>query len=109
MLQKIGFLPGFNKQVTATGAEAQWTGGENVRFRYGTPEKIGGWNQLGENKLTGAARQMHHIVTKESQKFSINNMLLALPLITTYLIGPIGLFLFWIIKIFYSKSINLYD
>jgi hypothetical protein len=71
MLQKIGFLPGFNKQVTATGAEAQWTGGENVRFRYGTPEKIGGWNQLGESKLTGVARQMHHIVTKESQKFSI--------------------------------------
>ena len=71
MLQKIGFLPGFNKQVTATGAEAQWTGGENVRFRYGTPEKIGGWNQLGESKLTGVARQMHHIVTKDSQKFSI--------------------------------------
>ena len=71
MLQKIGFLPGFNKQVTATGAEAQWTGGENVRFRYGTPEKIGGWNQLGQDKLTGAARQMHHIVTKESIKFSI--------------------------------------
>jgi len=71
MLQKIGFLPGFNKQVTATGAEAQWTGGENVRFRYGTPEKIGGWNQLGQDKLTGAARQMHHIVNKDSVKFSI--------------------------------------
>ena len=60
MLQKIGFLPGFNKQVTPTGAEAQWTGGENVRFRYGTPEKIGGWTQLGESKLTGAARSIHH-------------------------------------------------
>ena len=47
MLQKLGFLPGFNKQVTSTGAESQWTGGENVRFRYGTPEKIGGWAQLG--------------------------------------------------------------
>ena len=60
MLQKIGFLPGFNKQVTATGAEGQWTGGDNVRFRYGTPEKIGGWDQLGEDKLTGAARALHH-------------------------------------------------
>ena len=48
-------------------------------------------------------------MVKDSQKFSINNILLALPLITTYLIGPIGLFLFWIIKIFHSKSINLYD
>ena len=54
MLQKLGFLPGFNKQVTDTGAESQWVEGENVRFRYGTPEKIGGWNQLGESKLTGA-------------------------------------------------------
>ena len=48
MLQKIGFLPGFNKQITPTGAEAQWTGGENVRFRYGTPEKVGGWSSLGD-------------------------------------------------------------
>ena len=71
MLQKIGFLPGFNKQVTPTGAEAQWTGGENVRFRYGTPEKIGGWTQLGESKLTGAARQIHHIVNKDSQKYAV--------------------------------------
>jgi hypothetical protein len=46
MLQKLGFLPGFNKQVTSTGAESQWTGGENVRFRYGTPEKIGGWTTI---------------------------------------------------------------
>ena len=60
MLQKVNFLPGFNKQVTATGAEAQWTGGDYVRFRYGTPEKIGGWDQLGEDKLTGAARALHH-------------------------------------------------
>ncbi|MAU55351.1 MAG: hypothetical protein CL899_00230, partial [Dehalococcoidia bacterium] len=60
MLQKVNFLPGFNKQVTATGAEAQWTGGDYVRFRYGTPEKIGGWDQLGEDNLTGAARALHH-------------------------------------------------
>ena len=50
MLQKIGFLPGFNKQITETTAEAQWVDGDNVRFRYGSPEKIGGWSQLGENK-----------------------------------------------------------
>ena len=60
MLQKVNFLPGFNKQVTPTGAEGQWTGGDNVRFRYGTPEKIGGWDQLGEDKLTGVARALHH-------------------------------------------------
>ena len=71
MLQKIGFQPGFNKQITETTAEGQWVGGDNVRFRYGTPEKIGGWAQLGENKLTGAARAMHHVVNKSGIKFSI--------------------------------------
>jgi len=70
MLQKLGFLPGFNKQVTPTGAESQWTQGENVRFRYGTPEKIGGWNQLGESKLTGAVRGLHHFVNKDSIKYA---------------------------------------
>ena len=71
MLQKLGFLPGFNKQITETTAEAQWVGGDNVRFRYGTPEKIGGWSQLGENKLTGAARALFHLVNKSGTKYSI--------------------------------------
>ena len=71
MLQKLGFLPGFNKQVTPTGAESQWTGGTNVRFRYGTPEKIGGWSQLGDKKLTGAARGLHHMVNKEGIKYAV--------------------------------------
>ena len=60
MLQKLGIVPGFNKQVTETGAEGQWFDGDNVRFRYGSPEKIGGWEQLGTEKLTGAARAIHN-------------------------------------------------
>jgi len=71
MLQKIQFLPGFNKQVTSTGAEGQWVDGDNVRFRYGTPEKIGGWQQLGNDKITGVARKVHHIVNSDGIKFSI--------------------------------------
>jgi hypothetical protein len=71
MLQKMNFLPGFNKQLTPTQAEGQWIDGDNVRFRYNSPEKIGGWLQLGENDMTGAARAMHHIVNKSGTKFSI--------------------------------------
>ena len=48
-------------------------------------------------------------IVKDSQKFSINKVLMAVPLILTYLIGPIGLFLYWIIRIFYAKRISLYD
>ena len=71
MLQKLNFLPGFNKQLTPTQAEGQWVDGDNVRFRYNTPEKIGGWQQLGPNEMTGSARAMHHIVNKGGIKFSI--------------------------------------
>jgi len=71
MLQKIGFQPGINKQITPTGAEGQWTDCDNVRFRYGTPEKIGGWKQLGDDALTGAGRGLHHFVNSLSRKYAI--------------------------------------
>jgi len=71
MLQKIGFQPGINKQITATGAEGQWIDCDNVRFRYGIPEKIGGWKQLGDSKLTGAGRGLHHFVNSKARKYAI--------------------------------------
>ena len=59
MLQKLNFKPGFNRQATESGAESEWVDGDFVRFRYGLPEKIGGWSQLtAANKtLPGAARK----------------------------------------------------
>ena len=48
-------------------------------------------------------------IVKDSQKLGINKILLILPLIITYLIGPIGILIYWLIRIFHSKSINLYD
>ena len=48
-------------------------------------------------------------IVKDSQKFYINKILVAFPLIITYLIGPLGLFIYWLIRIFYAKSINLYE
>ncbi len=71
MLQKVNFLPGINKQVTATGGEAQWIDCDNVRFRYKTPEKIGGWKQLGADNVTGAARGLHQFTNSAGQKYSI--------------------------------------
>jgi hypothetical protein len=58
-LQKIQFKPGFNKQQTATGAEGQWIDGDNIRFRYGQPEKIGGWEQLVAGTMAGPVRDQH--------------------------------------------------
>ena len=48
-------------------------------------------------------------IVKDSQKFGINKIILFLPLVITYLIGPLGLLIYWLIRIFYAKSINLYD
>ena len=71
MLQKIGFQPGINKQISETTAEGQWVDCDNVRFRYGIPEKIGGWKQLGADKLTGATRGLHHFVNSLGRKYAI--------------------------------------
>jgi len=70
MLQKVKFAPGFNKQVTATGGEGQWIGGDYVRFRYATPEKIGGWAQLGSSTLTGRNTALHHFINSSGIKYA---------------------------------------
>ena len=48
-------------------------------------------------------------IVKDSSKYSVNRILVSIPLIITYFIGPIGLIFYWLIRIFYAKSINLYD
>ena len=48
-------------------------------------------------------------MVRDSQKLFINKILVAFPLILTYLIGPLGVFIYWLIRIFYAKSISLYD
>ena len=48
-------------------------------------------------------------IVKDSQKFGISKIILFLPLVITYLIGPLGILIYWIIRIFYAKRINLYD
>ena len=70
MLQKLRFAPGLNKQVTATGGEGQWVNGDNIRFRYGKPEKIGGWSQLGSVGMTGRNTAIHHFVNTSGIKYA---------------------------------------
>ena len=48
-------------------------------------------------------------IVRDSQKFGINRILVGFPLVITYLIGPLGVFIYWLIRIFYAKSINLYE
>ena len=70
MLQKIQFKPGFNKQQTETGAEGQWVDGDNVRFRYGQAEKIGGWQELVDNTIAGPIRDQHTWTDLSGKKYA---------------------------------------
>ena len=58
-LKKIPLPPGFDKNDTASQAEGRWIDGDNIRFQYGSPEKIGGWEQINSSILAGAARDIH--------------------------------------------------
>ena len=71
-LKKLGFKPGFNKQTTASGAEGEWIDGDFVRFRYGLPEKIGGWRQLtiAQKTLPGVARAQHTWAAISGEKYA---------------------------------------
>ena len=69
-LQKIQFKPGFNKQQTATGAEGQWIDGDNIRFRYGEPQKIGGWQQLVSSTMSGPVRDQHTWTSLDGKKYA---------------------------------------
>ncbi len=48
-------------------------------------------------------------IVRDSQRLGVNRIIVAFPLIITYLIGPLGIFIYWVIRIFYAKSMNLYE
>lgn len=62
-IQKLTFKPGVNRENTRYTDEGQWYDMDKVRFRSGTPEKIGGWIPLGSNTFLGSARFLHNWVT----------------------------------------------
>src|SRR6056300_1479145 len=79
-LTNVQIAPGFNKQVTETGAEGQWTDGDFVRFRYGLPEKIGGWQEIVNQTLVGVARDQFVWADLDGRKYAAigTNKLLAI-------------------------------
>jgi hypothetical protein len=69
-LSKLIFKPGINKQDTEYGAEGGWIDCDNVRFRYGLPEKIGGWESAVGNTFIGVARDMHTFTDLDGDSFA---------------------------------------
>ncbi len=48
-------------------------------------------------------------ISKDGSKLLISKYLIFFPLVITYFIGPLGVFIYWIIRMFYAKKISLYD
>jgi len=68
-LIEYNFLPGIDKQDTSAGAENRWVDSDNVRFRYGLPEKVGGWSSLISDTITGVARKQHAFVDLNGNRY----------------------------------------
>ena len=68
-LVQYGFKPGIDKQNTSVGAEQRWVDSDNVRFRYGLPEKVGGWSSLVTDTIVGVSRKLHAFVDLDGNRY----------------------------------------
>ena len=69
-LTNVRIAPGFNKADTPAGSEGQWIDGDFVRFRYGQPEKIGGFQAIGTNTISGPTRAQHTWTDLEGNRYA---------------------------------------
>jgi len=68
-LTKLQFRPGVNRETTSYSNEGGWFDCDKVRFRFGTPEKIGGWEKLSGQSFLGTARALHPFVALDGTSF----------------------------------------
>ena len=62
-LKKLLLKPGVNRENTRYTSEGGWYDCDKIRFRQGTPEKIGGWEQISDNRFLGVCRSLWNWVT----------------------------------------------
>ena len=62
-LQKVLFKPGINRENTRYTTEGGWYQSDKVRFRQGTPEKIGGWARISVSSFLGTCRSLWNWIT----------------------------------------------
>jgi len=68
-LQKLQFRPGVNRETTSYTNEGGWFDCDKVRFRFGTPEKIGGWERLSGKSFLGTCRALHPFVALDGTSY----------------------------------------
>ena len=68
-ITSLKFRPGINKETTSYSNKGGWNDCDKVRFRFGYPEKIGGWEKYSANTFLGSARTLHAWATLEGDKY----------------------------------------
>ena len=68
-LTKLQFRPGVNRETTSYSNEGGWFDCNKVRFRFGTPEKIGGWQKLSNSSFLGTCRALHPFVALDGTNY----------------------------------------
>ena len=68
-MTKLKFKPGVISDITSESNEGGFIDGDKVRFRFGFPEKIGGWAKIGSNSFLGICRALHPWQTLSLEKF----------------------------------------
>jgi len=69
-LTKLQFRPGVNRETTSYANEGGWFDCDKVRFRFGVPEKIGGWEKLSGRTFLGTCRALHPWVALDGSQFT---------------------------------------
>ena len=68
-LTKLQFKPGINREVTSYSNEGGWRDGDKIRFRFGFPEKMGGWEKYTSSTYLGSARALHNWIALDSSNY----------------------------------------
>ena len=68
-LTKLQFRPGINRETTSYSNEGGWFDMDKVRFRFGYPEKIGGWIKQSTNTFLGSCRALHPWIALDGSNF----------------------------------------
>ena len=68
-LRKLQFKPGVNQEITSYSNEGGWRDCDKIRFRFGYPEKIGGWEKFSSSTYLGSARALHNWIALDGSNY----------------------------------------
>ena len=68
-LTKLQFRPGVNQEITSYSNEGGWRDCDKIRFRFGYPEKLGGWEKYTSSTYLGSARALHNWIALDGSNY----------------------------------------